>query len=95
MCHLTPGESSLDSQIKAGSPAARQRTRSLRGGAVISGGGEEVCGGGVLLGANGAGKTACFYVIAGLVKPDSGRVLMKGEEVTKLPMHRLARLGLS
>ena len=62
---------------------------------MISGGGEEVCGGGVLLGANGAGKTACFYVIAGLVKPDSGRVLMKGEEVTKLPMHRRARLGLS
>ena len=48
-----------------------------------------------LLGANGAGKTTCFYVIAGLVKPDSGRVLMKGEEVTKLPMHRRARLGLS
>lgn len=48
-----------------------------------------------LLGANGAGKTTCFYVIAGLVRPDSGRVMMQGEEVTHLPMHRRARLGLS
>ncbi|MGI9297546.1 MAG: LPS export ABC transporter ATP-binding protein [Gammaproteobacteria bacterium] len=48
-----------------------------------------------LLGANGAGKTTCFYVIAGLVRPDRGRVMMNGEEVTNLPMHRRARLGLS
>lgn len=48
-----------------------------------------------LLGANGAGKTTCFYVIAGLIRPDRGRVMMNGEEVTNLPMHRRARLGLS
>ena len=48
-----------------------------------------------LLGANGAGKTTCFYIIAGLVKPDGGGVAMNGEDITKLPMHRRARLGLS
>ena len=47
-----------------------------------------------LLGPNGAGKTTCFYSIMGLVKPDSGRILMDGEDVTKLPMYRRAILGL-
>ena len=47
-----------------------------------------------LLGPNGAGKTTCFYSIMGLVKPDSGRILMDGEEVTNLPMYRRAILGL-
>ena len=39
-----------------------------------------------LLGPNGAGKTTCFYSIMGLVRPDSGRILMDGIDVTKLPM---------
>ena len=47
-----------------------------------------------LLGPNGAGKTTCFYSIMGLVKPDSGRILMDGEDVTRLPMYRRAILGL-
>ena len=47
-----------------------------------------------LLGPNGAGKTTCFYSIMGLVKPDSGRILMDGEDVTHLPMYRRAILGL-
>ncbi|MDT8280647.1 MAG: ATP-binding cassette domain-containing protein, partial [Erythrobacter sp.] len=47
-----------------------------------------------LLGPNGAGKTTCFYSIMGLVKPDSGRILMDGEDVTCLPMYRRAILGL-
>jgi len=47
-----------------------------------------------LLGPNGAGKTTCFYSIMGLVKPDSGRILMDGEDVTSLPMYRRAILGL-
>jgi lipopolysaccharide export system ATP-binding protein len=47
-----------------------------------------------LLGPNGAGKTTCFYSIMGLVKPDSGRILMDGEDVTTLPMYRRAILGL-
>jgi lipopolysaccharide export system ATP-binding protein len=47
-----------------------------------------------LLGPNGAGKTTCFYSIMGLVKPDSGRILMDGIDVTRLPMYRRAILGL-
>ena len=47
-----------------------------------------------LLGPNGAGKTTCFYSIMGLVKPDAGRILMDGTDVTKLPMYRRAILGL-
>jgi lipopolysaccharide export system ATP-binding protein len=47
-----------------------------------------------LLGPNGAGKTTCFYAVMGLVRPDSGRILMDGVDVTKLPMYRRAILGL-
>lgn len=47
-----------------------------------------------LLGPNGAGKTTCFYSIMGLVRPDSGRILMDGVDVTQLPMYRRAILGL-
>lgn len=47
-----------------------------------------------LLGPNGAGKTTCFYSIMGLVRPDSGRILMDGEDVTRLPMYRRSILGL-
>ncbi|MBR0553293.1 LPS export ABC transporter ATP-binding protein [Stakelama marina] len=47
-----------------------------------------------LLGPNGAGKTTCFYSVMGLVKPDSGRIMMDGEDITGLPMYRRAILGL-
>ena len=47
-----------------------------------------------LLGPNGAGKTTCFYSIMGLVKPDSGRIMLDGEDITRLPMYRRAILGL-
>ncbi len=47
-----------------------------------------------LLGPNGAGKTTCFYSIMGLVKPDSGRVMLDGVEITGLPMYRRAVMGL-
>jgi lipopolysaccharide export system ATP-binding protein len=47
-----------------------------------------------LLGPNGAGKTTCFYSIMGLVKPDSGRILLDGQDITNLPMYRRAVLGL-
>jgi lipopolysaccharide export system ATP-binding protein len=47
-----------------------------------------------LLGPNGAGKTTCFYSIMGLVKPDSGRILLEGQDITGLPMYRRAILGL-
>jgi lipopolysaccharide export system ATP-binding protein len=56
---------------------------------VVSG---EVVG---LLGPNGAGKTTCFYMIVGLVAADGGRIYIDEREITRLPIHRRARLGLS
>lgn len=44
-----------------------------------------------LLGPNGAGKTTSFYMIVGLVRPDAGRVLMDGEDISRLPMYLRAR----
>ena len=48
-----------------------------------------------LLGPNGAGKTTTFYMIVGLIVPDSGRVLVDGEDMTHLPMYQRARRGIS
>jgi lipopolysaccharide export system ATP-binding protein len=47
-----------------------------------------------LLGPNGAGKTTSFYSVMGLVKPDAGRIMLDGEDITGLPMYRRAILGL-
>ena len=47
-----------------------------------------------LLGPNGAGKTTCFHMIMGLVRPESGRILLQGRDITKQPMYRRARLGI-
>jgi lipopolysaccharide export system ATP-binding protein len=47
-----------------------------------------------LLGPNGAGKTTTFYTIIGLVRPDTGAILLDGREITGLPMYRRARLGI-
>jgi lipopolysaccharide export system ATP-binding protein len=47
-----------------------------------------------LLGPNGAGKTTTFYMTVGLVKPDGGRVLLDGEELTDMPMYKRAQKGL-
>ena len=47
-----------------------------------------------LLGPNGAGKTTCFYMIVGLVATDGGSISIDGREVTTLPMHARARLGV-
>jgi lipopolysaccharide export system ATP-binding protein len=48
-----------------------------------------------LLGPNGAGKTTTFYIIVGLTRPDSGRVLLNDDEITDLPMYLRARSGIS
>ncbi|MFY9288347.1 MAG: LPS export ABC transporter ATP-binding protein [Alphaproteobacteria bacterium] len=47
-----------------------------------------------LLGPNGAGKTTCFYLVTGLVTPDTGSIRLDGIDVTNFPMYRRARLGL-
>ena len=48
-----------------------------------------------LLGPNGAGKTTCFYMIVGLIRADDGRIQLAGRDITGMPMHRRARLGIS
>jgi len=48
-----------------------------------------------LLGPNGAGKTTCFYMIVGLIPADAGDIYLDGGELTHLPIHRRARMGIS
>jgi len=48
-----------------------------------------------LLGPNGAGKTTCFYMIVGLLALDGGRIFLDGSDISRMPMHKRARLGLS
>jgi lipopolysaccharide export system ATP-binding protein len=47
-----------------------------------------------LLGPNGAGKTTTFYMIVGLIKPQEGRIVLDGEDITDMPMYQRARLGI-
>jgi lipopolysaccharide export system ATP-binding protein len=48
-----------------------------------------------LLGPNGAGKTTCFYMIVGLVAVDGGRIFIDGRDISRMPMHARARMGVS
>src|SRR6476660_7153833 len=48
-----------------------------------------------LLGPNGAGKTTCFYMIVGLVPVDAGGIHLDDQEISRMPIHQRARLGLS
>jgi lipopolysaccharide export system ATP-binding protein len=70
--------------------------KSYRGRRVVDGVSVEVKQGEIvgLLGQNGAGKTTTFYMIMGLVKPKAGRILIDSKNVTDLPMHTRARMGL-
>ncbi len=47
-----------------------------------------------LLGPNGAGKTTSFYMVVGLIRPDAGRILYGGQDITRFPMYRRARVGI-
>ena len=47
-----------------------------------------------LLGPNGAGKTTTFYMIAGVLRPDRGQIILDGRDITRLPLHRRAQAGL-
>jgi lipopolysaccharide export system ATP-binding protein len=70
--------------------------KSYRGRRVVNGISVEVSQGEIvgLLGQNGAGKTTTFYMIMGLVRPESGTIYMDEQDVTDLPMHVRARMGL-
>ncbi|MBV8867858.1 MAG: LPS export ABC transporter ATP-binding protein [Acetobacteraceae bacterium] len=64
-------------------PVVRNVTVTLRRGEAVG-----------LLGPNGAGKTTTFYMIVGLVRPDTGSIRLDGADITQLPMYRRARLGV-
>jgi lipopolysaccharide export system ATP-binding protein len=75
---------------------AEKLAKSYGGKTVVSGlslqvGTGEVVG---LLGPNGAGKTTAFYMTIGLIQPDAGSVFFKGQDVTHLPIHKRAALGM-
>src|ERR1700759_3398345 len=71
--------------------------KSYKGRQVVRGVNLEVCQGEVvgLLGPNGAGKTTSFYIIVGLISPDSGRILVDDQDITALPMYQRANHGIS
>ena len=48
-----------------------------------------------IIGPNGAGKTTLFNLVCGIIKPDAGEVLLKGKDITGLPTHLIARMGIS
>ncbi len=75
----------------------RHLRKSYRGRVVVKDVSLQVASGEVigLLGRNGAGKTTCFYMIAGLVACDAGEIELDGKSIIRLPIHRRARLGLS
>lgn len=75
---------------------AREIVKHYRKRAVVDAASLTVASGEVigLLGPNGAGKTTCFYMIVGLIHCDGGRVLLDDRDLTHLPMHARARLGV-
>ena len=80
------------SALSAESLRKRYKSRTVVQDVSLSVSSGEVVG---LLGPNGAGKTTCFYMIVGLVAADAGRIHLDGKELTHLPIHRRASLGIS
>lgn len=80
------------SQLKASNLKKRYQSRTAVQDVSLEVQSGEVVG---LLGPNGAGKTTCFYMIVGLVNLDGGSISLDGKEISKFPIHRRARLGLS
>ena len=79
------------SKLEALGIAKRYRSREVVKDLSISIDSGEIVG---LLGPNGAGKTTAFYMIVGLIRCDRGRIILNDKDVTRLPVHRRARLGL-
>jgi lipopolysaccharide export system ATP-binding protein len=80
------------SQLKANNLKKRYKSRTVVQDVSIEVQSGEVVG---LLGPNGAGKTTCFYMIVGLVRLDGGSISLNDKEISRFPIHRRARLGLS
>jgi lipopolysaccharide export system ATP-binding protein len=80
------------SLLRSESLTKRFKSRTVVEGVTLEVSSGEVVG---LLGPNGAGKTTCFYMIVGLIPADAGRIHLDRRELTHLPIHRRARLGIS
>jgi len=80
------------SQFKASNLNKRYKARTVVQDVSLEVQSGEVVG---LLGPNGAGKTTCFYMMVGLVRLDGGSISLDGREISRFPIHRRARLGLS
>ncbi|HEY5638122.1 MAG TPA: LPS export ABC transporter ATP-binding protein [Burkholderiales bacterium] len=80
------------SQLRAERLRKRYKSRTVVQDASLEVSSGEVVG---LLGPNGAGKTTCFYMIVGLVAADAGRIELDDRNLTHLPIHKRARLGIS
>ncbi len=74
----------------------KELVKSYKGRAVVNGVSIHISRGEIvgLLGPNGAGKTTSFYMVVGVIRPDSGGILFRGEDITSLPMFERARLGI-
>lgn len=92
----TTGVGVKSSPLRAPDVEARNLVKSYKGRTVVKGVSIKArCGEIVgILGPNGAGKTTSFYMIVGLVRPNSGHVYFQGEDVTKFPVFQRARRGL-
>lgn len=76
---------------------AENLTKSYRGRCVVNNISIVVAAGEIvgLLGPNGAGKTTTFYMVLGLERPDAGRIMLGEQDITRLPIHKRARSGIS
>jgi lipopolysaccharide export system ATP-binding protein len=75
---------------------AKKLEKSYRGRKIVRGVSMQVKSGEVvgLLGPNGAGKTTTFYMVVGLIRPDQGRVILDGVDITRMPMYQRAKNGI-
>jgi len=80
------------SQLETNKIVKRYRSRTVVDGVSVQVNTGFVVG---LLGPNGAGKTTSFYTIAGFIRPDGGQVLLNGEDITNLPIHKRALKGIT
>jgi len=80
------------SELRAESLKKRYKSRAVVKDVSLNVQSGEVVG---LLGPNGAGKTTCFYMMVGLVPLDGGNIVLDGQNLSRMPIHRRARLGLS
>jgi lipopolysaccharide export system ATP-binding protein len=78
-------------KLRAENIVKKYKSRTVVGGVSVELEQGEIVG---LLGPNGAGKTTSFYMMVGLIKPNSGKIFLDDEDITKLPMYKRAQKGL-